>query len=718
MRVSLRYGRQGRVASQFAVQSQASTARSARASLVIGGISVVLASLAGAMQSAAASPRVEVQCSEKVLAYAPSPGGAEWARLVGSDGPVCGGREIVVSRMGGHPSAVRRFAVGRYAAGISWKDRGQIAYLDGKRHGDVEILDTGNGRISRAVSLPGAILNYAFSPDGRRLAYVYRLAGHQAHYVSVRVDQDSDVVLLALQKFATHNYFGNPSRVGIAVADRSKPIAGYNTKLRVSAVSWLSHPLRPVMLRQSTFSTPWNYTVADARSGEAILGPDRLEEIYTMGASSTSGLYAVGSTGAPDGRFDEWEPMHVFVVDGSAGQVREIPGLAVHRVLHLKWHGKSDIWAYVDYVEPDGGAVDQRLVDIGWPSGRVIRTISWPHGSLTGCVFDREGTVAVCRAETLTTSGPFVSIDLGSPKPKFLPLGGPVKRLNLSFHAVRVPSRSGRMSTAFLALPRNRASQGGGPAGPVPLAILLYGFQRAFAQGGEWIHAYPVERLVRAGIAVLLLNFPETQAWRMGDAAAARQELLEEPLSTLENAPDAVRASGVALGRVMVMGWSWGGFIAAHAIESSCQFRAAEVGEPAQWNASSYGLYGPLWRYWEDGVFGGPPYQKYIANYERFDPMHSGAVPKGPILFEFVSQDVEAGQYLEEWRAAGTSLQAFAYHYSIHALTVKDEARISRRRNLAWAKLNLLGPASVPRNELSQLGLSVPAAAAYRCHRK
>jgi len=723
VRMSLHRGQEARVAAQHVSSLKAGGAdRDARpvlgVRLAVGCIFVVMTCMAGGMRSAAARPRAEAQCMESVLAYAPSPGGAEWARLVGSDGPGCGGKEIVIARMDGRRGLTRRFTVGRYAAGLSWEVHGQVAFVDGERHDNLEILDTGSGTIRRAVSVPGAILNYAFSPDGRRMDYVYRPEGKDTRYVSVQIGPDSGVALLALPKFATRGYFGTVSRVGVASFGNPKRGTAYDTKRRVSEVAWLSNPLRPVMLRQSSFSTPSNYTLADVRSGDAILGPERLREIYTVAASSTSALYAVAARGPSVDGFDQWEPMHVFVVDGSTAHMREIPGLAVHRVLQLKWQGSRDIWADVQYSEPDGGALDQRLVEIGWPRGRVIRTISWPHGSLTGCVFDLEGTVAVCRAETLTKAGPLVRIDLSSPRPEFQSLGGPVKSLDLSFQDVRVSSRSGRVSTGFLALPRKAKSQRKGRSRPVPLAILLYGFQRTFAQGGEWIHAYPVERLVRAGIAVLLLNFPQTQAWRMGDAAAARQALLEEPLSTVDNAPDAVRAAGVAVGRVMVMGWSWGGFIAAHAIEHSCRFRAAEIGDPAQWNAASYGLYGPLGRALDNGLFGGPPYGKYLANYESFDPMHSGKVPDGPILFEFVSRNVNAGQYLEEWRAAGTSLEAFAYHYSVHALTVKDEARISRRRNLAWAKLNLLGSASVPPSALSQLGLSVPAATAYRCGQK
>ena len=86
-----------------------------------------------------------------------------------------------------------------------------------------------------------------------------------------------------------------------------------------------------------------------------------------------------------------------------------------------------------------------------------------------------------------------------------------------------------------------------------------------------------------------------------------------------------------------------------------------------------------------------------------------GKPAHGPILLEFCARNPVVGQFLEEWRAVGTQVQAFVYHRSVHWLNVPAEARVSRERNLDWAKLNLLGPQSVSPVELRKVGLVVPA---------
>jgi len=253
------------------------------------------------------------------------------------------------------------------------------------------------------------------------------------------------------------------------------------------------------------------------------------------------------------------------------------------------------------------------------------------------------------------------------------------------------------------------------PRGQVPLVILLYGFDKKFAAGGQWVNAYPVQKLIDAGIDVLLLNFPMEHDWRVGDAQAARFEFLQDPLATVEAAPDAVRRTGIDVGKTMLLGWSQGGFIAAHAIERSCEFVAVEVGDPAMWDVTSYALNGEYWRQYMADIFGGPPVKRYIDNYLAFDPVAAGNRPYGPVMLEFAGRHPGVGQDLEEWRAVGGYIEAFAYHYSVHALDVPAEAEASRARNYAWALLNLRGRNTVPANRLAELGLSVPPRSSYRC---
>jgi pimeloyl-ACP methyl ester carboxylesterase len=159
----------------------------------------------------------------------------------------------------------------------------------------------------------------------------------------------------------------------------------------------------------------------------------------------------------------------------------------------------------------------------------------------------------------------------------------------------------------------------------------------------------------------------------------------------------------------MVMGWSFGGLFAAHAIQTLPEYVAAQVGDPAAYNVTAYGLYDEFWRTVSRWSFGGPPVGRYIQHYVFVDPAGDGKPAQGPILLEFVSRNPDAGQFIEEWRAVGTQVEAFAYRRSVHWLNVPAEARISRLRNLYWAKLNLFGPQAVTPAQLHSVGLTVPA---------
>ena len=156
------------------------------------------------------------------------------------------------------------------------------------------------------------------------------------------------------------------------------------------------------------------------------------------------------------------------------------------------------------------------------------------------------------------------------------------------------------------------------------------------------------------------------------------------------------------------MGWSFGGLYAAYAIQHLHEYVAAQVGDPAQWNIVEYALAGEFWRNLADLQFGGPPNSHNVQNYIAYDPVADGKRAHGPILFEFVRHNPGAGQLLGEWRDAGSEVEAFAYRDSVHWLNVPAEARLSRERNLDWAKVNLLGPQAVSAAELRRVGLTVP----------
>ena len=388
----------------------------------------------------------------------------------------------------------------------------------------------------------------------------------------------------------------------------------------------------------------------------------------------------------------------------SAGKGALISGLwfrSGHRLIAqvVGWHSGS--------AESQGRRRLTGLVEVDWSNDRILRTYSWPHGTLGAwphvCRVDLFGNRAVCVAQTLRDPPMLVSIDLNSGmvhKLGYLRSGA--RRLSFKFRRLVIRNSFGSESSNFLALPKGWRQHG------VPLAVMTYGFGRQYSRYGQWITSYPVARLVHAGIAVLLVNFPKERPWRKGDFAAAFREEIQEPLSTVVAAVPAVRRAGVRVTRAMIMGWSQGGLVSAFAIQDLHQFVAAQVGDPEEWTVTSFSLGSSAWRRLLERQFGGPPDRRYIDRYLDFDPISDGRPAHGPILFEFVRRNVAEGQFLEEWRAAGTHVEAFAYRNSNHALNVPAEAKISRERNLDWAKLNLLGPHSVSRAELRRVGLTIP----------
>lgn len=645
-----------------------------------------------------------------------SPGGNELAELMQSRVSHCAAQWIRVGPLEGGKRRWRTVLRGRGVSTLHWVDDGHLAFLQGRGGDTISSVDVASSRVTALVQSPGPIVSYSVDPSGKRIAYAYRIWPNATDYVSRSIPDRVAVPWVVLPNWATayKQFSGNgagSTGIGIATIGIGDSRKAYFTHLNVYQLLWAGKAERPMVLRQANQSGIWQMSLVDLYAGESVVGPPRFGGI-SRAAASSSGLLAIAASGAVDGRYSPAEPKVLFVVDNSR-RVHRVSAVTGRSISNIWWDRDGTIWAQVQSEDLGGGAKTQRLVKVDWRKNKVLRTISWPNGNLEDCQLDRRREVGICFAETLTSSPQLIRVELRSGAMSNVSGADyPVERMSSPFREIRVRNRFGQSTTGFLFFPADAA---GAHARQVPLAIVLYGFMRVFSKDAQWIRAYPVDRLVRAGIAVLLLNVPEVTGWRLGDPVSARSQLLDAPLATIEQAPNAVEESGLKVGKMMVMGWSSGGFLAAQIIGRSCRFVAAEVGDPAAWNITGYALGNAAWRGFANSVFGGPPDAQYAKNYLDFDPAGSGRPPAGPILLEYVSRNLDAGQYLEEWRATGAYVEAFAYHYSVHMLNVPAEAKLSRERNLAWAQLNLLGPASVSASTLRRLGLAVPPASSYRC---
>jgi hypothetical protein len=654
-------------------------------------------------------------CSERAAEVSLSPNGVEVAELMSPRPTGCMPERITLVPITHAGAPARTLVRSNGITQVSWVNDSTIAYVSGSLGDVLDTVDLRTNRGRMAVRAPGPIMQYVVDPAGRRVEYMYRVWGGRNDYVSRRVTEQLSTKALILPHWASfygREYVVRTARLdGRPASGREGATAEYVSRLWIRQLAWLGE--RPVVLGQTAPSSPWKASVMDLARHKTMVSGREFPFIRQI-AGNHSGSIAVASFGgaADTDMFPSFEPLHLWAI-GPSGRLKEIAHFSPVDLSRLWWAPGNLLWAQIAPGEPFD---DQRLVAIDPSSGRVIRTIRWPHGSLEDCQMNEDRTIALCAAETLTQSKRFVRVDLRSQRIATVSLPGVRTRsLGLSFRELTVRNGFGQVSSGFLAVPEG-VQANSGKMESVPLVVMLYGFNRVFAAHGQWVGAYPVRKLVKSGIAVLLLNFPYAPSWRRGDTAMARQIMLEEPLSTLESAPQAVEKAGFKVGRVMVMGWSHGGLIAAQAIQRSCKFVAAEVGDPAAWNITAYSLENEEYRDFLTWLFGGPPVGRWLKNYLAFDPVPTGSPPNGPILFEYVARHPEAGQYLQEWRGVGASVQAFAYHRSVHYLNVRAEARLSRARNLAWAKLNLLGPQSVPERTLKSLQLSVPPSRSYRCH--
>ena len=289
----------------------------------------------------------------------------------------------------------------------------------------------------------------------------------------------------------------------------------YATWLDVAQLGWLSSPTRPVILRQAHPGAIWGKVLVDAASGSELIGEKRLAFI-TRFAGSPAGMIAIASAGPPDDRFLSLRPQRLYVV-GNQGEIHPVRGLTTHLIQNIWWQSDTVLWLSTMSWAISGGPGDGELVEINWRENRILRRIHWPKGSLEGCEIDKRRVLAVCMAETLTVPPRLVAIDLATGRA--LASDRPGRKLRshgISFRALRVRNAYARESVGFLALPgpQDRASES--QSRGTPLVIMLYGFNRTYAEHGEWIGAYPVSELVHAGIGVLLLNFAQSEAWKWG----------------------------------------------------------------------------------------------------------------------------------------------------------------------------------------------------------
>ncbi|MGH7868935.1 MAG: hypothetical protein ACREP9_15190, partial [Candidatus Dormibacteraceae bacterium] len=241
---------------------------------------------------------------------------------------------------------------------------------------------------------------------------------------------------------------------------------------------------------------------------------------------SEGGTLAFVSHGPRDKMYEWFKPQVPYVISEVGGAPKPVGSIGARAIDHLWWDGERVLWAQT-FVPGTGG----ELVAADWQSDKVVHRILWPEGSLSKCTLSTPAGKGVCIAETLTEPPKPVVISLQTgafQQLPFLRFEEPLR--GVKFRTLNIVNRYGISSTAFLALPQNVDRKGG-----VPLAVILLGASRRFSRIAQDIPNYPVEEVLKSGIAVLLLGFQE-RPFEDGDATGARFEFLDSKLATIEAA--------------------------------------------------------------------------------------------------------------------------------------------------------------------------------------
>lgn len=655
------------------------------------------------------SPATYIGC--RIVGYAVSPDGHHIAVTTSCGGLRPHSESIVIESLDAVKKSARVVFSANEISGVRWIGVGAIAFVRGGPEFSVMIVNSTTGkcrtvaRFRHAVSINGWFARRKMMIVSRGRAW--RWDGR----VSVRLRDSMSTLGLIAPRWARPT----TERVTLLRLKGGSTGGSVRTEPMMSRFAvlpqfaWTHGKL--IGLVQSGAS--YRSRIFDITTGGRV---DRGVPLFNMGlmAVSGDGHIAVTSTHIwrhrPKPTAGWGGSQRVFVVT-RGGAVRLVSAFSRGEYLvdvsGLWWVGDDNLIAQVMGSSAAGGPLHWWLEEVNWRRDRVVRRMGWPGGDLGGithrCAFDQKRTIGVCVAQTLTTPPQLVEVNMTTGAIQAIAQVNPTqKRLMVSFRDVPIRNRFGNVSTAYLAVPKVAASRA------VPLAVLAYGFTRAYSKNAQWITSYPVARLVHSGIAVCMVNWAHVSGSR-ADGFSDELRAMQGDVSTLEEAVPAVKEAGINVSRAMIFGWSFGGLFAAHAIESDPTFVAAQVGDPAEWDVAGYALGNGQWRVMSKWGMGGPPVGINAANYLALDPVGAGAPPLGPVLLEFVSRHPAVGQLIQEWRGVGANLEVFAYRRSVHWLNVPAEARISRTRNLYWAKLNLLGPGSVTEAELRRVGLTVPA---------
>jgi len=463
-------------------------------------------------------------------------------------------------------------------------DSGAVSYLRPTAQGDtsaqlfVHDIDTPEPR--QLTRLPGRITEHAWSPDGQRLALVYRApeptdtAGRDRPIAIDRYvfKRDGEGYLAETQRSRLHLY-------DVASGEVQPLIAGGDHE--ESRPAW----------------APDGRSIAYVSNHDATWDRSRNDDIFVVDAQPGSTPRQLTSTTRIEGSFIAWSPDSRLIAFGLGSEQK----LAFHsqNTLAVVPAAGGDVRALTTDFDRGVSAAafsadgrhlrflvaddrDQTLAEVP-VAGGVVRVLTPGHHSLTALTQNAAGRLAVVATGDTTPQEVHV---LDGRRLRRISDHNRAAAATLPLQTARrieFDSADGTRVHALLTLPPgHRAGDG-----PLPTILWIHGGPNA-----QDAHGFRFERQLFAahGYAVLNVNYRGSSgrgiAFGQQIAAAWGQLDVQDILA----AADHLVAAGIAdPARIGLGGWSYGGLLTNFVIASDTRFRAAVSGAGSANNLALYG---------------------------------------------------------------------------------------------------------------------------------
>lgn len=497
---------------------------------------------------------------------------------------------------GGTPRRLTR-GVADAAPQVSPDGRG-IAFrrVDAKGRGQLFVVASGGGEPVQATDAPLGVGEYAWSPDGTRLAYAARVGepGRYGDVDGLAPDAESPRRITGIRWHANGlGYLADrPAQLFVVAAPELDAEPFYEPAPRVRADGEVA-PARPVVaheaVRLTDGTTSWGAPVWSADGRELFAVPDDIEaerpdlrdrvvavavdgsgsrEVVPRSAGLTVDEVAVALDGAVFLRASDVGPSGLdFIAPGSALWVLDEHG--PHRLTDPEAFDLGESGSHLSVDGPDVLVQDRtrgrvRLLRVG-RDGRVDELLGGDVEVTAHAV--AEGTVVVA-LQTPRTFGEIAVVAGGAATP-LSDFGAAAQGRGIVRPAeLEVAGRDGTPVHGWVAVPEGE--------GPFPVLLQIHG--GPFAQYG--VHLFDeTQVLTGAGYAVVYANPRGSAGYGRAHGRAVRHAMGTVDLHDVLDFLDGAIASDPRLdgGRVGIMGGSYGGYLTAWTIAHDHRFAAAIV---------------------------------------------------------------------------------------------------------------------------------------------